>query len=55
MYTTMGEAVLAHHGEGEDRYAAFQNLSKHDQDSVVEFLKSLQIVPDKNSTGGSGR
>jgi hypothetical protein len=47
MYTTMREAVLAHHGEAESTYAAFQNLSKYDQDCVIEFLKSLRIVPDK--------
>lgn len=47
MYTTMREAVLAHHGEAEDTYAAFQALSKFDQDSLIEFLKSLQIVPSK--------
>lgn len=55
MYTTMREVVLAHHGEAEDTYQGFQNLSKYDQDSVIEFLKSLQIVPDKNSNGGSER
>jgi hypothetical protein len=47
MYTTMREAVLAHHGEAEDTYKGFQNLSKYDQDSLIEFLKSLRIVPDK--------
>lgn len=47
MYTTMREAVLAHHGEAENTYTAFQNLSKYDQDCVIEFLKSLRIVPDK--------
>ena len=43
----MREAVLAHHGEAEDTYKGFQNLSKYDQDSLIEFLKSLRIVPDK--------
>lgn len=49
MYTTMREAVLAHHGEAEDAYSAFQNLSKYDQDCVIEFLKSLRIAPDKRT------
>lgn len=49
MYTTMREAVLAHHGEAEDTNAAFQSLSKYDQDSLIEFLKSLRIVLDKRS------
>ena len=47
MYTTMREAVLAHHGEAEDAGVAFRRLGKYDQDSVIEFLKSLQIVPDR--------
>ena len=47
----MLEAVLAHHGEAEDTYIDFQNLTKYDQDSLIEFLKCLQIVPDKR-TGG---
>ena len=52
MYTTMREAVLAHQGEAEDTSAAFQKLSKYDQDSLIEFLKSLQIVPGKEPKGG---
>jgi CxxC motif-containing protein (DUF1111 family) len=48
MYTTMREAVMAHHGEAEAAHLGFQNSSKYDQDSVIEFLKSLQIVPAKN-------
>lgn len=46
MYTTMREAVLAHHGEAEDTYTAFQKLSEYDEDCVIEFLKSLRIAPD---------
>lgn len=53
MYTTMREAVLAHHGEAEDTYAGFQKLTKYDQDCVIEFLKSLQIVPDKRQSNRS--
>jgi hypothetical protein len=53
MYTTMREAVLAHHGEAEDTHDGFQNLNKYDQDSLIEFLKSLQIVPDKRTDGRS--
>jgi hypothetical protein len=40
--------VLAHHGEAEDTLDNFQNLSKYDQDSLIEFLKSLRIVPDEH-------
>ncbi len=45
MYTTMREAVLAHSGEALDVRRAFQSLSSYDQDCVIEFLKSLQILP----------
>jgi Di-haem oxidoreductase, putative peroxidase len=45
LYTTMREATLAHAGEALGSRMAFQNLSIYDQDSVIEFLKSLQILP----------
>jgi hypothetical protein len=53
MYTTMREAVLAHHGEAEDTYIHFQNLTNYDQDCVIEFLKSLQIIPDRRTSSRS--
>ena len=37
MYTTMREAVLAHHGEAEATYTSFQKLTKYDQDCVIEL------------------
>ena len=45
LYTTMREAVLAHAGEAQASGTAFRTLSKYDQDSIIEFLKSLQILP----------
>jgi hypothetical protein len=45
LYTTMREAVLAHAGEAKTSTVAFRALSKYDQDSIIEFLKSLQILP----------
>lgn len=45
LYTTMREAVLAHAAEALDSRIAFQSLSPHEQDCVIEFLKSLQILP----------
>jgi hypothetical protein len=45
LYTTMREVVLSHHGEAETSGAAFRALPKYDQDSIIEFLKSLQILP----------
>jgi CxxC motif-containing protein (DUF1111 family) len=53
MYTTMREAVLAHHGEAQDTYTRFRSLTDYDRDCVIEFLKSLQIVPDKPTRGRS--
>ncbi|MGH9352769.1 MAG: di-heme oxidoredictase family protein [Terriglobia bacterium] len=44
-FTTMREAVLAHHGEAEVSRRAFRSLLKYDQDSIIEFLKSLQVLP----------
>jgi len=56
MYTTIREAVLAHHGEAEDTRSAFQRLQKYDQDSLIEFLKSLQIelLADTRHTNNLG-
>jgi CxxC motif-containing protein (DUF1111 family) len=45
LYTTMREATLAHSGEALGSRMAFQNLSQYDQDSLIEFLKSLRILP----------
>jgi CxxC motif-containing protein (DUF1111 family) len=44
-FTTMREAVLAHSGEALVSGTAFLGLALYDQDSVIEFLKSLQILP----------
>ena len=44
-YTTMREAVLAHSGEALSSRLAFQSLNDYDRDSIIEFLKSLQILP----------
>ena len=45
LYTTLRQAVLAHAGEAQEVTDAFQALSEHEQDTIVEFLKSLQILP----------
>src|ERR1041385_9292740 len=44
-FTTLREAVLAHAGEAEASRQAFQSLSAYEQASVIEFLKSLQVLP----------
>ena len=45
LYTTMREAVLAHAGEADASRQAFEALSDSERDAVIEFLKSLQILP----------
>jgi hypothetical protein len=44
-FTTLREAVLAHAGEALKSRMAFQALPSPEQDAVIEFLKSLQILP----------
>ncbi len=46
-FTTLREATLAHHGEALDTRLAFEALADADQDKVIEFLKSLQVVPPR--------
>lgn len=44
-YTTLREATLAHFGEANDARLGFVALPPADQDAVIEFLKSLQVLP----------
>jgi len=44
-FTTMREAILAHSGEALDSRVAFEAMSSKERDYVVEFLKSMQILP----------
>lgn len=45
LFTTLRQAVLAHHGEALKETRAFQALDAYGQDSLIEFLKSLQVLP----------
>jgi len=45
MYTTMRRAILAHAGEAAETRRAFQQLSDYERDSIIEFLKTLQVLP----------
>jgi hypothetical protein len=45
LFTTLRQSVLAHAGEAVVSRRAFQASSEYDQDSLVEFLKSLQVLP----------
>ncbi|MGD2064227.1 MAG: di-heme oxidoredictase family protein, partial [Nitrospirota bacterium] len=44
-YTTLRQAVLAHYGEADASRAAFESLSDDGRDSIIEFLKTLQVLP----------
>ncbi len=45
LYTTLREAILGHAGEALTQRRAFEGLTPDDQDNVVEFLKTLQVLP----------
>jgi hypothetical protein len=45
LFTTLRRSVLAHSGEAKASRQAFEALSPHERDSVIEFLKTLQVLP----------
>jgi len=45
-YTTLREAIEAHHGEAESQHQEWSGLATYDRDAIVEFLKSLQVLPE---------
>lgn len=44
-FTTIRQAVLAHSGEALASREHFENLAAGEQDAVIEFLKTLQVLP----------
>ena len=44
-FTTMRDAILAHAGEASGSRDAFNALSDYERDCVIEFLKTLQVLP----------
>ncbi|MFO0984331.1 MAG: di-heme oxidoredictase family protein [Planctomycetota bacterium] len=44
-YTTLRQAVEAHAGEAIAARTAFDGLSKYERDSIIEFLKTLRVLP----------
>jgi cytochrome c peroxidase len=44
-FTTLRQAVLAHHGEALRERHAFEEAPVEQQDGVIEFLKTLQVLP----------
>jgi cytochrome c peroxidase len=45
LFTTLRQSVLAHSGEAKASRQAFQSLPAAEQDAVIEFLKTLQVLP----------
>jgi len=45
-YTTLREATLAHGGEALAARKTFEALPAGERDAVIEFLKSLQVLPE---------
>lgn len=45
LFTTMRTSILAHAGEALEERKAFEALPKYDKDSLIEFLKTLQVLP----------
>ena len=44
--TLLSEAILLHGGEAEPQRLAYEALSSDDQAAIVEFIKTLQILPE---------
>ena len=45
-FATMRQAIEAHHGEAETSFQNWIAASNSDRDSVIEFLKTLQVLPE---------
>ena len=46
--TLISEAIMAHGGEAQESRDSFAALTENDQAAVVEFLKTLQSLPDES-------
>jgi len=45
LFTTLRQSILAHAGEAEQSRRAFQAMHADDRDAMIEFLKTLQVLP----------
>jgi cytochrome c peroxidase len=45
LFTTLRQSVLAHSGEAKSSRDAFRALPVAEQDALIEFLKTLQVLP----------
>ena len=48
--TLISEAILVHGGDAQEARDAFDALSADDQAAVVEFLKTLQVLPEESTS-----
>lgn len=49
-FTTMRQAIQAHDGEAQAARLAWEKLTAYQQDSLIEFLKTLQVLPPGTRT-----
>jgi hypothetical protein len=47
------EGILAHAGEANAERLAFERLNEYGRDSIIEFLKSLQVLPPARGRSSS--
>lgn len=45
-FTTMRQSIEAHAGDAEPERQAWEALSDYERDAVIEFLKTLQVLPE---------
>ncbi len=45
LFTSLRQSVIAHSGEAKESRLAFQALAPDEQDALIEFLKTLQVLP----------
>ena len=50
LFTTLRQAILAHDGDAAASRRAFEALTPPERDEVVEFLKTLQVLPPGTKT-----
>jgi CxxC motif-containing protein (DUF1111 family) len=47
---TIEEAILAHGGEGQAARDAYAALNRAQKDQIIEFLRTLQVLPESATT-----
>jgi hypothetical protein len=48
--TTLTEAIINHGGEARQSRDAFAELSNSERAGIIEFLKSMQVLPERNGS-----